>query len=120
MQAELLLVLASVTLSSPLAAQRTSIEVRTTVDDIELAGTLTLPAIPGPHPAVVLISGGLPENRDAQVGQFRPFLLLADHLAREGVASVRFDDRGVDESGGKRPVGFFEYCHECMRLFFKF
>jgi pimeloyl-ACP methyl ester carboxylesterase len=67
---------------------------------IDLAGTLTLPGGPGPHPAAVLISGSGPQNRDEEVFGHRPFLVLADHLTRQGVAVLRYDDRGVGESGG--------------------
>ncbi len=67
---------------------------------IDLAGTLTLPDGPGPHPAAVLISGSGPQNRDEEVFGHRPFLVLADHLTRQGVAVLRYDDRGVGESGG--------------------
>ncbi|TFG66393.1 MAG: alpha/beta hydrolase [Gemmatimonadales bacterium] len=67
---------------------------------IGLAGTLTLPDGPGPHPAVVLISGSGPQNRDEEVFRHKPFLVLADHLTRQGIVVLRYDDRGVGESGG--------------------
>ncbi|MFQ5530617.1 MAG: alpha/beta hydrolase family protein, partial [Gemmatimonadota bacterium] len=67
---------------------------------IELAGTLTLPEGPGPHPAAVLISGSGPQNRDEEVFGHRPFLVLADYLTRQGIAVLRYDDRGVGASGG--------------------
>lgn len=67
---------------------------------IELAGTLTLPAGPGPHPAAVLISGSGPQDRNEEVFGHRPFLVLADYLTRLGVAVLRYDDRGWGESGG--------------------
>ncbi len=66
----------------------------------ELAGTLTLPRNGGPHPAVVLISGSGPQDRDETVMGHRPFLVLADHLTRQGIAVLRFDDRGVGGSTG--------------------
>jgi pimeloyl-ACP methyl ester carboxylesterase len=65
-----------------------------------LAGTLTLPEEPGPHPAVVLISGSGPQDRDETVFGHRPFLILADYLTRRGIAVLRFDDRGVGGSTG--------------------
>jgi hypothetical protein len=68
--------------------------------DITLAGTLSLPDGPGPFPAVVLISGSGPQNRDEEIFGFRPFRLLADHLTRAGIAVVRYDDRGVGGSSG--------------------
>jgi len=66
----------------------------------ELAGTLTLPRSAGPHPAVVLISGSGPQDRDETVMGHRPFLVLSDHLTRLGIAVLRFDDRGVGGSTG--------------------
>ncbi len=68
--------------------------------NIRLAGTLTLPASGGPFPAVVLISGSGPQNRDEEILGHKPFLVLADHLTRKGIAVLRFDDRGVGKSGG--------------------
>jgi len=67
---------------------------------ITLAGTVTAPDSGGPFPAVVLISGSGPENRDELVFGHRPFLVLADHLTRQGIAVLRYDDRGVGKSGG--------------------
>jgi pimeloyl-ACP methyl ester carboxylesterase len=68
--------------------------------DITLAGTLTIPADPGPHPAAVLISGSGPQDRDEGIMGHKPFLVLADHLTRHGIAVLRADDRGVGESTG--------------------
>jgi pimeloyl-ACP methyl ester carboxylesterase len=71
--------------------------------DVTLAGTLTLPPTEGPHPVVVLVSGSGPQNRDESLGvgiAIRPFRLIADALTREGVAVLRYDDRGVGESTG--------------------
>ncbi|MDR1403146.1 MAG: alpha/beta hydrolase [Tannerellaceae bacterium] len=67
---------------------------------IRLSGTLTLPEAPGKYTAVVLISGSGPQNRDEEILNHKPFLVLADHLTRQGIAVLRFDDRGVDESQG--------------------
>jgi len=68
---------------------------------IELAGTLTLPKGEGPFPAVVLVSGSGPQDRDETLFEHKPFLVLADHLTRAGVAVLRYDDRGIGKSGGK-------------------
>ena len=67
---------------------------------IKLAGTLTSPETGGPFPAVVLITGSGPENRDEEVFGHKPFLVLADYLTRQGIAVLRCDDRGVGKSGG--------------------
>jgi pimeloyl-ACP methyl ester carboxylesterase len=67
---------------------------------IRLAGTLTLPESPDNVTAVVLISGSGPQNRNEEIVGHKPFLVLADYLTRQGIAVLRFDDRGVEESQG--------------------
>ncbi|MBD2724491.1 alpha/beta hydrolase family protein [Hymenobacter armeniacus] len=66
----------------------------------KLGGTLTVPAGEGPFPAVVLLSDSGPQNRDVEVTGYRMFGQLADYLTRHGIAVLRFDDRGVGQSGG--------------------
>jgi len=68
-----------------------------------LAGTLSVPPGAGPHPAVVLISGSGPQDRDGAVDAipgYRPFKLIAEHLNQQGIAVLRYDDRGVGKSSG--------------------
>ena len=65
-----------------------------------LSGEVMLPDGDGPHPAVVLINGSGDQDRDATVAGFRMFADLAEHLAEQGVASLRYDDRGVGGSTG--------------------
>ena len=65
-----------------------------------LAATLTIPPGKGPFPAVVLITGSGPQDRDETILDHRPFLVLADFLTRRGFAVLRADDRGVAKSGG--------------------
>lgn len=65
-----------------------------------LAGTFTRPASGGPFPAAILISGSGPQDRDEALMGHRPFLVLADHLTRRGIAVLRYDDRGVGKSTG--------------------
>lgn len=65
-----------------------------------LAGTLTLPKKEGHFPAVILITGSGPENRDEELFGHKPFLVLADYLTKKGIAVLRFDDRGVAKSTG--------------------
>ncbi|WP_019928219.1 S9 family peptidase [Nocardia sp. BMG111209] len=68
--------------------------------DLTIAGTVTVPDSPGPHPAVVLIAGSGPNDRDEQIFGHKPFLLLADTLTRAGYAVLRTDKRGVGGTGG--------------------
>ena len=67
---------------------------------IKLAGTLTIPGQEGPFPAVLLISGSGPQDRDETLLGHRPFLVLADYLTHRGIAVLRVDDRGIGESTG--------------------
>ena len=71
-----------------------------TDDNITLAGTLTAPEDEGPHPAVVLVSGSGPQDRNSELMGHRLFHVLADHLTRQGIAVLRYDERGVGESEG--------------------
>ncbi len=76
------------------------VEYASPVDGVTLAGTLTLPPGDGPHPAVLFITGSGAQDRDETIAGHKPFWVLADFLARLGVASLRVDDRGVGGSGG--------------------
>jgi len=67
---------------------------------VTLAGTLTEPEGPGPFPALILISGSGPQDRDETLFEHKPFLVLADTLTRCGIAVLRVDDRGVGGSTG--------------------
>ena len=64
-------------------------------DNIKIAGTLTLPRGSGPYPAVLLITGSGSQDRNETIAGHRPFLVLADHLTRNGIAVLRVDDRGM-------------------------
>jgi alpha/beta superfamily hydrolase len=67
---------------------------------ITLAGTLTWPQGAGPFTAAVLIAGSGPNNRNEELMNHRPFLVLSDALTRAGIATLRYDKRGVGLSGG--------------------
>lgn len=86
----------------PLPYQYLSEEVRFENKEagITLAGTLTLPKEGAAFSAAVLITGSGPQNRNEEIAGHRPFLVLSDFLTRHGIAVLRYDDRGVAESGG--------------------
>ncbi|MCI0457404.1 MAG: alpha/beta fold hydrolase [Gemmataceae bacterium] len=67
---------------------------------VKFAGTLTLPKGKGPFAAVLLITGSGPQDRNEALMGHKPFLVLADHLTRRGIAVLRVDDRGVGGSTG--------------------
>lgn len=71
-------------------------------DGAKLAGTLVVPytANSAKMTAVVMVSGSGPQNRDEEIFEHRPFAVIADRLAAKGIASFRYDDRGVGASEG--------------------
>ena len=78
-------------------------EVRVQNGEVTLAGTLTLPEGEGPYPAAILLTGSGPQDRNGEhysMPGYRPFLWIADHLTRAGIAVLRYDDRAVGESKG--------------------
>jgi uncharacterized protein len=68
--------------------------------DVTLAGTFTKPKGNGRFPVAVLITGSGPQDRDESTMGHKPFLVLADHLTRQGIAVLRYDDRGIAKSTG--------------------
>jgi hypothetical protein len=69
-------------------------------DALTLAGTLTLPSKTGKFPAVILITGSGAQNRDEELAGHKPFLVLSDYLTKNGIAVLRYDDRGYGGSTG--------------------
>jgi pimeloyl-ACP methyl ester carboxylesterase len=67
---------------------------------VSLAGTLTYPKTGAPFPAVLLLTGSGPQDRDEAIMGHRPFLVLSDYLTRLGLAVLRVDDRGMGKSSG--------------------
>jgi alpha/beta superfamily hydrolase len=72
----------------------------TSNDGTLLAATLSVPKGPGPFAAVVMITGSGPQDRDETILGHKSFAVLADALARAGIATLRADDRDVAKSGG--------------------
>lgn len=69
-------------------------------DKINLAGTLTIPENKDDFNTVILISGSGPQDRNEELLNHKPFLVISDYLTRQGIAVLRYDDRGVAESEG--------------------
>ena len=67
---------------------------------VTLAGTFTSPKNKQNCTTVILISGSGPQSRNEELLGHKPFLILADHLTKNGIAVLRFDDRGVGQSSG--------------------
>jgi pimeloyl-ACP methyl ester carboxylesterase len=70
-------------------------------DGNTFAGTITYPKGEGKFPAVVFITGSGAQNRDEEIYGFKIFRIIAEYLANNGIASLRYDDRGVGGSKGK-------------------
>ncbi len=70
------------------------------VQSVTLAATFTIPQGTGPFPAVLLITGSGPQDRDESLLGHKPFLILSDYLTRHGIAVLRADDRGTAKSTG--------------------
>ncbi len=69
--------------------------------DATLSGTLTLPPGYGKDtPVVLMVTGSGLQNRDEEIFDHKPFAVIADALARSGIASLRYDDRGFGASTG--------------------
>lgn len=76
-----------------------------TADNATLCGTLTYPtgyetAKKSTVPVVIMVTGSGLQNRDEELFDHKPFLVLADYLARNGIASLRYDDRSIGKSTG--------------------
>lgn len=84
----------------PYSYDTVDVRFRNEIDDVELAGTITQPKEKGKYPAVVLVTGSGPQNRDEEIMGHRPFKVMADYLTRSGIVVLRYDDRGVGESEG--------------------
>jgi pimeloyl-ACP methyl ester carboxylesterase len=72
--------------------------------NVTISGTLTLPVTTGLYPVVILISGSGPQDRDETFYEHKPFLVLADYLTRQGIAVLRYDDRGAGKSTGNHSL----------------
>jgi pimeloyl-ACP methyl ester carboxylesterase len=71
-----------------------------TTQQVPLGGTFTRPAGNGKFPAVLLITGSGPQDRNERIGEHKPFWLIADQLTKQGFAVLRVDDRSIGKSGG--------------------
>ncbi|GAB1468464.1 alpha/beta fold hydrolase [Candidatus Cloacimonadota bacterium] len=70
------------------------------IDGIKLAGTLVIPEGGSTYPALIFITGSGAQDRDEKICEHKPFWIIADYLARHGIASLRYDDRGFAKSEG--------------------
>lgn len=79
----------------------TTEEVAFTNGDVVLRGTLVLPdGCSRETPVLLFVTGSGKQNRDEELYEHKPFAVIADALGREGIATLRYDDRGAGESTG--------------------
>ena len=77
---------------------------QSSLDKANLYGTLSMPDnYTKDTPVVLFVSGSGTQNRDEEIFEHKPFAVIADYLARNGIASLRYDDRGFDKSTGLTP-----------------
>ncbi len=69
-------------------------------EGVTLAGELTMPREGGLFPAIIMITGSGPQDRNEEVAGHKPFLVFADYMTRRGYAVLRYDDRGFAQSSG--------------------
>lgn len=69
-------------------------------EDAELSGTLTVPLEQDCSTVLLLVGGSGLQDRDETVFGHKPFAVITDYLARNGVATLRYDDRGCGKSKG--------------------
>ena len=70
--------------------------------DYILSGTLTLPeGYSRKTPVLIMVTGSGQQNRDEELFDHKPFAVIADALARAGIATLRYDDRGFGDSSAK-------------------
>ena len=84
----------------PYLYDTTDVKIINKYDNVELAGTLTYPKKKGKYPAVLLLTGSGPQNRDEEIFGHQPFKVLADYLTKNGIVVLRVDDRGIGQSSG--------------------
>ncbi|MEC5146253.1 alpha/beta fold hydrolase [Chitinophaga sp. 212800010-3] len=84
-------------------------------DKVTLSGTFTRPASPGKYPVVIMLTGSGPQDRNEEISGHKPFLVLADYFARNGIATLRFDDRGVGTSTGDYDSSnIYDFAHDAV------
>lgn len=76
------------------------VSISNSASNVQLAGTLTIPSNKKASKIVILITGSGAQNRNEEGLNHRPFLVWSDWLTRQGIAVLRFDDRGVGKSTG--------------------
>lgn len=84
----------------PFAYKIEEVKIENPAAKVSLAGTLTLPEKGKNFPAIILVSGSGPQDRDCDIFGHKLFWVMADYLTKRGFAVLRLDDRGFGKSTG--------------------
>ena len=97
------------------------VAIENTTDNTKLAGTLTYPKNGDKFPVAILITGSGSQNRDEEIFKHKPFKVIADYMTKNGIATLRCDDRGMGKSVGNTDANTFDLATdiECMINFLK-
>ena len=109
--------LATVSTRTTTARNPTDSDVTIPANGFGLAGTLTLPPKPGrlKHPSVILVAGSGQNGRDEIAAGLPVFAQIAGALAEQGYAVLRYDKRGVGQSGGRsEAAGLTDYADDLI------
>jgi pimeloyl-ACP methyl ester carboxylesterase len=87
---------------------------------INYGATITIPEGKGPFPAVLMLTGSGPQNRDEEILGHRPFAVIADHLTRNGFVVLRVDDRGIGQTTGDNTKATTKDFAEDARISFEY
>ncbi len=86
--------------------------------NVSIEGTLTLPNGKGPFPAVILVSGSGPQDRNSEILMHKSFWVIADYFTRRGIAVFRYDERGVGKSTGTySTASTIDFADDLMEIF---
>jgi pimeloyl-ACP methyl ester carboxylesterase len=85
---------------APFPYRTDSVIIKSAATGLQYGASICYPAGEGPHPALLLISGSGPQNRDEELLGHKPFAVLADYLCKRGYIVLRADDRGTGLSSG--------------------
>jgi uncharacterized protein len=100
----LLLILSHFAFSQENKFRSEDVDYWNTTDSVHIFGTLTMPENGSKFPAVLLITGSGPEDRDCNIFGHKPFKVIAEYLSNRGFAVLRVDDRGVGKTTkGRNP-----------------
>ena len=100
----------------PFAYRTKEVVFKNNAESAELSGTLTYPNNfeaykNGTVPVVLMVTGSGNQNRDEEIFGHKPFLVIADFFAKNGIATLRYDDRGVGKSIGTTKGMTTEYIY---------